>query len=101
MSGFRAGQPVMLWGAESMVVAQATARGDVHTITLAADYVADPEGAAASAVAFTGDQADVDVVPCAWFALCDQTAVALEPHPVLGAVPICERCRAKNERLAQ
>ncbi|WAB10154.1 hypothetical protein SEA_GRAVAILLIA_45 [Mycobacterium phage Gravaillia] len=40
-------------------------------------------------------------VMCAWFALCDQTAVALEPHPVLGAVPICERCRAKNERLAQ
>jgi hypothetical protein len=29
---------------------------------------------------------------CQWFALCDHPAVTTEPHPILGAVPICQRC---------
>jgi len=29
---------------------------------------------------------------CEWFVLCDQPAMGLEPHPVLGFVPICRRC---------
>jgi hypothetical protein len=33
------------------------------------------------------------VVPtCAWFALCDHDAVGTVEHPVLGDVPICQRC---------
>lgn len=45
------------------------------------------------------DVRDLLEVECAWFALCDHTATSLEPHPVLGPVPICDRCREKNERL--
>jgi hypothetical protein len=29
---------------------------------------------------------------CEWFALCDHEAIARVPHPVLGSVPICQRC---------
>jgi len=35
--------------------------------------------------------------PCEWFALCDRPAEGTMPHPTLGLVPICERCRAKVE----
>jgi hypothetical protein len=43
----------------------------------------------------------VKVAPdaCQWFALCDNPAVTTEPHPVLGAVPICQRCADKVARL--
>lgn len=30
---------------------------------------------------------------CAWFAMCDHPATSFMPHPGLGAVPICDRCR--------
>lgn len=36
-------------------------------------------------------------VPCQWFALCDNHAATTEPHPVLGDVPICNRCAEKVE----
>jgi hypothetical protein len=39
------------------------------------------------------------VTICEWFALCDHEATSLMPHPILGEVPICERCRAKVESL--
>lgn len=32
---------------------------------------------------------------CAWFALCTNAATGTEPHPILGDVPICDRCAAK------
>lgn len=32
---------------------------------------------------------------CAWFALCDNDAVHLAYHPIIGATPICEPCRAR------
>ena len=31
---------------------------------------------------------------CQWFALCDHLATGTMAHPVLGEVPICDRCRA-------
>jgi hypothetical protein len=31
-------------------------------------------------------------VACEWFALCDRAADGLRRHPILGAVPICDRC---------
>lgn len=31
---------------------------------------------------------------CEWFAMCDNLATGTIPHPVLGDVPICDRCRA-------
>jgi hypothetical protein len=37
---------------------------------------------------------------CEWFALCDNRATGTMPHPVLGEVPICDRCRTKVEALA-
>ena len=36
---------------------------------------------------------------CEWFALCDNPATKTRSHPVLGAVPICDRCDAKVEAL--
>lgn len=36
---------------------------------------------------------------CEWFVLCDNAAVATEPHPILGAVPICQRCADMLVRL--
>lgn len=32
---------------------------------------------------------------CEWFLLCENEATTTEPHPILGDVPICERCAAK------
>jgi hypothetical protein len=37
---------------------------------------------------------------CEWFALCDNLATTTRPHPILGDVPICERCDAQMERIA-
>jgi hypothetical protein len=31
---------------------------------------------------------------CQWFAMCENSADGIRSHPVLGAVPICERCAA-------
>lgn len=36
---------------------------------------------------------------CEWFALCTNEATHTEPHPILGDVPICDRCAAKVEAL--
>jgi hypothetical protein len=33
------------------------------------------------------------VVTCSWFALCENDATHLEPHPAFpGGVPACDRC---------
>ena len=32
--------------------------------------------------------------PCKWFALCENAATGALAHPILGDVPICDRCRA-------
>lgn len=34
---------------------------------------------------------------CEWYALCTNAATGLVKHPILGSVPVCERCRAKHE----
>jgi hypothetical protein len=40
----------------------------------------------------------VEEIPaCQWFALCPNEAVTMRPHPILGEVPICERC---DERIS-
>jgi len=31
---------------------------------------------------------------CGWFLLCANKATDSLPHPVLGSVPVCERCRS-------
>lgn len=36
-----------------------------------------------------------DPIYCEWFALCTNEATYLEPHPILGHVPICDRCLTK------
>lgn len=36
---------------------------------------------------------------CQWFLLCLNPAVTTMPHPVLGDVPICQRCADKVARL--
>lgn len=37
---------------------------------------------------------------CEWFLLCDNPAVTTQSHPVLGDVPICQRCADKYRSLA-
>lgn len=31
-------------------------------------------------------------IPCQWFAMCDNDAVGVVPHPALDVVPTCRRC---------
>jgi len=38
---------------------------------------------------------------CQWFLLCDHPATGTMAHPILGSVPICDRCREKVERLSR
>ena len=38
--------------------------------------------------------------PCMWFALCTNDATTTRPHPILGNVPICDRCDAKVDQIA-
>jgi hypothetical protein len=38
---------------------------------------------------------------CEWFALCDHQATGTLDHPVLGAVPICDRCRDRVEAMRE
>jgi len=32
---------------------------------------------------------------CEWFLLCTNQATGTAPHPVLGPVPTCDRCRER------
>jgi len=45
-----------------------------------------------------GDRYDVNVWEaerrCEWFALCDNVATGERKHPILGNVPVCDRCHA-------
>ena len=36
---------------------------------------------------------------CEWFALCENAATTTRSHPILGPVPICERCDARVDAL--
>ena len=38
--------------------------------------------------------AEPELGDCRWFVLCGRTATGTTPHPVLGAVPTCDRCHA-------
>lgn len=46
------------------------------------------------------EHGDMTEVPCQWFALCDNHAMLTEPHPVLGDVPICQRCKDRIDKLS-
>jgi hypothetical protein len=41
-----------------------------------------------------------DTQLCEWFALCDHPATSLRAHPILGDVPICDRCTDKLAKIA-
>jgi hypothetical protein len=48
---------------------------------------------------WTTDGVEIDAPPCAWWLNCTNPADTVEPHPVLGEVPICHRCEQKLRRL--
>lgn len=35
--------------------------------------------------------------PCEWYALCRNVATGTTRHPILGDVPICDRCAKKHD----
>lgn len=37
------------------------------------------------------------VLLCAWYARCTRPAVGATPHPILGPVPVCQRCADRHE----
>lgn len=39
------------------------------------------------------DDCGMPETTCQWFALCTNPATDLVPHPILGSVPACERCK--------
>jgi hypothetical protein len=39
--------------------------------------------------------------PCKWWWLCENEATTTEPHPILGNVPICDRCKKKLDKIEQ
>ena len=41
----------------------------------------------------------MSAVVCEWFALCDHEAIGVVMHPILAAVPCCERCALKLDML--
>lgn len=45
------------------------------------------------------DRAAATVEICQWWFLCDNKATQTQSHPTLGDVPICDRCKAKYDRL--
>lgn len=47
----------------------------------------------------TQGQPDVELGPCHWFAGCRNQATSMMAHPILGQVPICDRCRARVEAI--
>jgi len=36
---------------------------------------------------------------CEWFLLCENEATTTRSHPILGDVPICDRCDKKVENI--
>lgn len=44
---------------------------------------------------------DNETPQCQWFALCPNDATTTRHHPILGDVPICDRCDDKVTRLGE
>lgn len=43
----------------------------------------------------------VHAEPCKWFLMCENEATGVRNHPVLGDVPICDRCQSLINHLEQ
>jgi len=44
---------------------------------------------------YFGHDCETEKMTCEWFLLCDNEATQTEPHPIVGDVPICDRCKDK------
>lgn len=97
VGGIRADMPIAVDGVPYVVVdVDTTERGDAIMA-----YRADaPDDGGDHIETIDPDMHTIEEVVCGWFALCDNTATTVEPHPILTLVPICDRCRAKVERLS-
>jgi hypothetical protein len=50
-------------------------------------------------IVMTYDCPGVDGTLCEWWARCEYPATTTRRHPILGDVPICERCTRKLQRI--
>ena len=41
-----------------------------------------------------------EMAACVWFACCPNPANGLRDHPILGDVPICQRCDDRVEKMS-
>lgn len=44
---------------------------------------------------------DAQLGACSWFAYCENPATHTQAHPILGDVPICDRCQGIYDGLSQ
>lgn len=91
-----AGQPVVVGNTRGIVVDVVT--DERGTVIVVRPHGAPDQDDELDSVLEPDDQNLYEVV-CEWFLLCENTATSMEPHPILGEVPICDRCHERNERL--
>lgn len=81
----------------AIMVAEATGRPEAaqaeREAELARSLAAVREAAVAAGRQDVADALEAMIVPtCQWFAGCGRPATGTTPHPILGAVPTCDRC---------
>ena len=59
-------------------------------LPVCARHVSATEGAA-----YPGHDSTEPIMTCEWFALCGNVPTQMVPHPILGAVPTCDRCATR------
>lgn len=96
-TGLKADQPIVVDGVPYVIVDVDTTELGDHVVAYPADAPDDGHNHLETIAA--DGSVDIALVECSWFAKCDRVAYGVEPHPVLGLVPICPPCAAKVAKL--